>query len=244
MSQKLRNTRIGRTLGFRTMAGIGIAAGMALIAGCNLDNNTGVSGPTGLVQFINAAPRYGTVGLAIDSTVVTQGQAYGSGSSYYVNALATARNFKVTGTDTTTIATGSLLVADQTVYTAIVTQHPTGAGLLFFPDTVTSPGANQIGLRIINVSPSAGTVDMYITGADTTLTTPTKANITFEQASDYVNVAPGTNRVRITAAGTKNILVDVDASGLIGGQVRSILLIDNTTSGTAPVTWLQIPDIG
>jgi hypothetical protein len=247
MSQHFRLTRNIRLPGFRALAGIGMLAGVTALSGCQLDNIAGNTGAQGLVQFINAAPRYSAMNLFVDSTsALTRPQAYDSGSSVYVNALANPRTFRVTaGSDTTTIASSQLLVQNMSVYTMIVTQHATGAGLLVLPDTVSPLPSGQVGIRVINASPSAGPVDFYLTGADSTLTTPVASNITFEGTSGYIlaPVPAGTLRVRITTAGTKTVLLDVDASLLTDGQARSVLLMD-AAGGGLPATWLAIPDRG
>jgi hypothetical protein len=245
MSQHFRLTRNALSPVFRTIASIGLLAGVTALSGCQLDKISGNTTSQGLVQFINAAPRYPTVNLLIDSTsVLSRPQAYDSGSSVYVNALTDPRTFRVTaGTDTTTIASTQLLVENFGVYAMIVTQHPTGAGLLILPDTVSALPSGQVGLRVINASPSAGAVDVYVTGADSTLGTASVSNVIYEGTSGYINAPVGALRLRVTAAGTKNVLLDVDASSLTDGQARSVLLMDSVGGGL-PITWLAIPDRG
>jgi uncharacterized protein DUF4397 len=239
-------TRITRLPGFRALAGIGMLAGITALAGCNLDNNlTANGGPQGLVQFINAAPRYNYVNLNVDSANAIPLLKYAQGSGVYVTAPANARTLTARDSaNATTLATTSLQVLDQSVYLAILTQHAAGGNILIFPDTVSAPPANMVALRLINVAPSAGTVDVYITGADSTLTTPSATNVTFENTSGYLTVPNGgTLRLRVTAAGTKTVLLDVDASSLTIGQVRSIVLLD-AVGGGLPATWLAVPDRG
>lgn len=247
MSQHFGLMRNKRLPGFRALASIGLLAGVTALSGCQLDKISGNTAPQGLIQFINAAPRYSTVNLFVDDTsALSRPQPYDSGSSVYVNALTNARKFRVTaGTDTTTIASTQLLVQNLSVYAMIVTQHATGAGLLILPDTVSPLPSGQVGLRVINASPSAGPVDFYLTSADSTLTTPVATNITFEGTSGYIlaPVPAGILRLRVTAAGTKNVLLDVDASSLTNGQARSVLLMD-AAGGGLPVSWLAIPDRG
>ncbi|HEY5087685.1 MAG TPA: DUF4397 domain-containing protein [Gemmatimonadaceae bacterium] len=245
MFQHFRLTRITRPLNFRALAGIGIVAGVAAIAGCNTDTTTtSPNGPQGLVQFINAAPRYSSVDLYVDTMDVAPSTTYGTGQSISLTPLSNPRQFvvRLTG-DTTTLASGQLLIVDQAVSTVILTQHTVGGNLLILPDTVSAPPANDIGLRIVNASPSAATVDMYVTGADSTLATPTATNVAFEGSSTYVTVPVGTVRVRVTTAGTKTVLLDIDASSLTAGQVRTVLLVDSAGGGL-PVTWLAVPDRG
>lgn len=247
MSQHFRLTRITRLSSVRSLAGVGVVAGLAVIAGCNLDTSTGttgLAGPQGLIQFINAAPRYSTVNLNVDNTSAVTGEPYGAGSQVYVKALSNPRQFTVrSGSDTTAVASGQLLVADRSTYTVILTQHAVGGNLLILPDTVSAPPANQVGIRIVNGSPSVGAVDLYVTTTDSTLATPTATHVGFESGSVYVNVPAGTVRVRITTAGTTTVLLDIDAGTLTPGQVRTILLVD-ASGGGLPVSWLAVPDRG
>lgn len=237
---------ITRLSSVRALAGIGIIAGLAAMAGCTLDNTlTGTGGAQGLVQFVNAAPRYRYVNLNIDSTNAVPSQAYGSGTSAYVDALANARQLTVKDSaNSTTLASSSLQVADQSVYLVLLTQHATGGNLLIFPDTASAPPGTAVGLRVINASPSAGNVDVYITGADSTLATPSASNIGYEGNTGYIYPENGgVLRLRLTIAGTKTVLLDVDASSLTPGQIRSIVLID-AAGGGLPALWLAIPDRG
>ena len=231
--------------GTRKLAGMSLLAGVSLLAGCKLDSPTASGGPQGLVQFINAAPRYRVVNLKIDSAVAVQSQGYGTGAAAYVAALTNARQLTVRDSaNANTLASSSLLVANQSVYLAIFTQHTAGGNILIFPDTVSAPPGTSVGIRVINASPSVGSVDVYITGADSTLTTPVAANIPFEGTSGYSYPANGgVLRVRVTVAGTKTVLIDADASSLTPGQVRSIVVLD-AAGGGLPAVWLAVPDRG
>jgi hypothetical protein len=245
MAQHFTLARIRQLMSARALAVFGVAAGLVSIAGCKLDNALGPTQSQAVVQFINAASRYSTADLYVDSTDALAGLPYGQGSSILVTAPTTPRQFAVRGgTDTTTVAASQLLVEDQGTYAFILTQHAVGGGLIILPDTVSVPPTNMVGLRIVNAAPSAGTVDVYITGTDSTLTTPIANGIPFEGIMNYQNVPAGPSlRLRVTAAGTKNVLLDVDASPLAPGQVRTIVVIDSD-AGDLPLTWLALPDIG
>ena len=245
MDQMIGRLR-GGSWGIRAIAGIGLAAGLGAVSGCNLDTRlTGTGGPQGLIQFVNAAPRYRFINFKVDSTTAVQLENYGAGTAAYVSALSAPRVLSVRDSaNANTLASTQLQVADQSVYLSIFTQHATGGNLLVFPDTVSPPPGSAVGLRVINASASAGPVDVYITGADSTLTTPFAANVPFEGTSGYTYpVNGGTLRVRVTVAGTRTVLIDADASGLTPGQVRSVVIID-ASGGGLPATWLAIPDRG
>ena len=247
MNHHFRFTAVRRLSGFRSLAAVSALAGLTALSGCKLDSIGGTNpGQQSLVQFVNAAPRYANVSFFIDSLQTVPIQKYGSGSQVYIQALANARQLTVRDSaNSTTIATTPLQLVDKTVYAVILTQHASGGGLLVYKDTVTAPPTNQIGLRLINASPSAGPVDVYVVSGDTTLTTPIATNVTFENATNYVHVVTnGLVHLVVTAAGTKTVIINADASSLIPGQVRTIVLIDGVVGGGLPATWLSIPDLG
>ena len=242
MIARLRNGSWGRT----AMGAVGLVAGLGALSGCNLDTNlTGTGGPQGLVQFVNAAPRYRYVNLKVDSATAVSLQNYGGGTAAYVSAPTAPRVLTVRDSaNANTLASSQLQIADQSVYLAIFTQHATGGNILVFPDTVSPPPGTNVGLRVINASASAGPVDVYITGSDSTLTTPVAANIPFEGTSGYSFPANGgVLRVRVTVAGTRTVLIDADASTLTPGQVRTLILLD-ASGGGLPAKWIAIPDRG
>lgn len=236
---------IRRHISVRGFAILGMAGGLVAVSGCKVDNALGPTNNQAVVQFINAANSYATADLFVDGVDALPGLPYGQGSSIYVNAPTTPRSFAIlSAPDTTTLASTQFVVANNGTYALILTQHASGAGLLVLPDTVSAPPVNSIGLRIVNVSPAAGTVDVYVTGADSTaLTTPVATNIPFEGVMNYQNVGVGGVHLVITSAGTKTVLLDVNATQLTTGQVRTIVVID-ADGGGVPITWLAIPDVG
>ena len=236
---------IRRHLNVRGLAVVGMAIGLVAASGCKVDNALGPSNNQAIVQFINAANSYATADLFVDGVDALSGLPYGQGTSIYVNAPTTPRSFAIrSAPDTTTLASSQLVVANNGTYAFILTQHTAGAGLIVLPDTVSSPPVNSIGLRIVNVAPAAGVVDVYVTGADSTaLTTPVAANIPFEGVMNYQYIGVGAVHLVVTAAGTKTVLLDVNATQLTAGQVRTIVVID-ADGGGLPLTWLGIPDVG
>lgn len=243
MSKHFMSLRSTRLPAFRALAAAGILAGVAALAGCNLDTGTApASGPQAFVNFINTAPRYNSLSLSVDSTLLASALPYGSGLTVIVAALDAPRHFTIfNDVDSTAVATSDVQVENQATYSLVVTQEGAGAGVLVLPDTASPPPSGQVGLRVVNVSPGVGSVDVYVTGADTALTTPTASDVTFENIAPYVDVSAGTARVRITAHNSKTVLLDISESQMQPGAVHTILLVDSVGS-VSPVTWLEIQD--
>jgi hypothetical protein len=214
---------------------------------CN-DGPTTPGSPAAIVQLIDAAPRYPSVNFYINSSPTTLGQAYGDNTVFlYTPASPALQTFGVrSSTDTTLLASAQAILGVDTIYTVVFTQHSVNGGIIVLPDTVSAPTGANAEFRIVNVSPSAGgAVDVYETAVSASLTgvTPVASNVVFEGSSLYIPFTAGTVRIRVTAAGTQNVLLDLTPVTLSAGQVRTIILLDAAGGGT-PLTYVVLDDRG
>jgi hypothetical protein len=200
--------------------------------------------PSGRILFFNAAPNSNSAQLWVDSiTVLPAPLAYGLAQySSYIRDSDTPRHIVVrNGTDTTTLASVTRAIHADSLYIAIFTQPTlTERGLLLFPDTATAQ-LGQTVIRVTNVSPISGAVDVYITPQDADIATlqPTVSNLAFGQSTDFLVLDPSvisdpthdTLSVQITDAGTKTpsrLNLHVFAPE---GQVNDVILIDKAGGG-------------
>jgi hypothetical protein len=86
-------------------------------------------------------------------------------------------------------------------------------------------------------------VDVYVTDSATTLDAATadQTNLTTEQAGTYIDYTAARKRVRLTATGTKTVLVD-QMIALDAGQVASLLFL-NPASGSQTNKSLLLRDL-
>jgi hypothetical protein len=111
-----------------------------------------------------------------------------------------------TSNPTLTVATLSFTIvlgADHTVYA----EGGTGGGPItgwMTTDPTPAPSAGQVAVRIVNMSPTGGAMDFFVTApsADLSTATPTVANLAYHGESAYVNLAAGTYQIRAVPAGT------------------------------------------
>jgi hypothetical protein len=107
-------------------------------------------------------------------------------------------------------------------------------------DDNAAPAAGQTRVRIVNMSPTAGAIDVFLTaaGADLATATPNATNLAYQSASVYLNVAPGTYTFRAVPAGTppasRTASVTITLAGIVltGGAGRTIVTADNNVGGT------------
>jgi hypothetical protein len=139
------------------------------------------------------------------------------------------------------VATISFTVAqgqDHTVYAIGGTGGGAVTGFTTTDDNA-APAAGQTRVRVVNMSPTAGAIDVFLTaaGADLSTATPVATNLAY-QAATYVGVAAGTYTFRAVPAGTapasRNTSVTITQAGIVlsAGTGRSIVTADNSTGGT------------
>jgi hypothetical protein len=100
--------------------------------------------------------------------------------------------------------------------------------------------ATEAQVRIVHASPSAGSVDIYVTATnDLAGASPAFTDVPYSTDGDlaetgYVSLAPGDYVVTITPAGSTDIALQTGTLSLMGGGIYTALAVD-ATNGGAPV---------
>ncbi len=213
------------------------------------------SGPTGRVRLVNLitdvtrgrinASLEG-VPFAVDLTYALSAPATlpAPSTAPYAAVLAGNRAFvlKRTADTSVTVATLNFTVGDgedRTVYAIGGTGNSNVTG---FVTTDQNPAAasNQTRVRVVNMSPTAGSIDVFITApnADLSTATPTFTAMAYQAASAYVTVTPGSVQFRAVPAGTAaanraaNVSINLASTALLGGTGRTFVTADNNVGGT------------
>jgi hypothetical protein len=231
----------------------------AIVAACATEEAPGPLEPTGpqgrvrLVNLITDATR-GRVNASLEGIVFTVDLQYGQTAPANLPAPATApyaavytgdRSFvlKRTADTTVTVATLNFSIADTQDLTVYAIGGAGGSAITRFltTDTNPTPVAGETRLRIVNGSPSAGAVDVFITavGADLSTATARATNLAYQGASAYFPVAPGTYQIRAVPTGTAPanrvgtaITINLASTAFTSASARTIVLADNATGGT------------
>ena len=121
--------------------------------------------------------------------------------------------------------------------------HRQGVEPLTLLDDPTLPPAGNARLRFVNAAPSTVLVDVYITApnVDINAVTPTFNALAFKTVVTYTNFPAATLRVRVTIAGTKTVLLDVNPFILVDGTVQTAVMLDGPAGGT-PSILLRLND--
>jgi hypothetical protein len=145
-----------------------------------------------------------------------------------------------------------VLGADHTVYA----QGGTGGGAItgfMTTDPTPAPAAGQVAVRVVNMSPTGGAMDFFVTApsADLSTATPTVANLAYHGESAYVNLAAGTYQIRAVPAGTApalrsasvviNFTPPATPAPFPAGSARTIVAAD-AAAGGSPLRAFLLPD--
>lgn len=151
----------------------------------------------------------------------------------------------------TTVATISFTITDGQDRTVYAIGGTAGGAVSSFVTTDDNPVAasTQTRVRFVQLSPTAGAVDVFVTavGADLATAAPTLTNVAYQSASTYLALNAGTYQVRAVPAGTaaagRAAAVTINLAGtvLTGGTGRTIVAADNTTGG-APLRAFVLTD--
>ncbi|HEV7836877.1 MAG TPA: DUF4397 domain-containing protein [Gemmatimonadaceae bacterium] len=177
------------------------------------------AGQTGRIRFVNLItdPARNPVNAILESVPFGVNLAYGGTTPSSLPSPATANYSAIlvgdrtlvlqrTADPTVTVATLTFTIVlgnDHTVYA----QGGTGGGAVtgfVTTDPTPAPPAGQVAVRIVNMSPTGGAMDFFVTApnADLSTATPTAANLAYHGQSPYVNLAAGTYQIRAVPAGT------------------------------------------
>lgn len=239
---------------------IGLLAALAVLAACGTkDAPTGLqSGDQGRVRFVNLItdPARNPVNAILENLPFGVNLGYTAATPPTLPAPATARYSPVlTGSRTlvvkrtadtsVTLATISFTVAkdvDQTIYATGGTSGGAVSSFITTDVNTPAPAATETRFRVVNLSPTAGAVDVFLTaaGADLATATPSAANVANQSTSAYFTVAPGTYQIRFVPAGTlpanrnASVSITIAAAAYPGGAGRTIVAAENAAGAGAP----------
>jgi hypothetical protein len=244
---------------------IGLVAGLLALSGCGTkEAPTGLSsGDQGRVRFVNLI----TDPVRVPVNVTLEGVPFGVNLAYtaatpptlpapstalYSAVLAGARTLVVkrTADTTVTLTTVNLTVVKDQDYTVYATGGTGGGTVNNFTttDVNTLPASTDTRWRVVNLSPTTGSVDVFLTatGADLTGATP-DATAVAVQGNVYFSKVAGTYQIRMVPAGTapaaRNgaVVITIAAAAYPGAAGRTIVAADNA-AGTGAARGFVLTD--
>jgi len=212
---------------FKTWAwGLSVAVA-ALLAACG----GGGDSSTAQMRLLNASIGYAALDMSVDSTTVNSAVAYAAAGSYAdVKTSATGTEIQSNSVGST-LASSTPTLAAGSHYAMIAYGSAGSLQTTLLQEDQEAPASGKSKLLVLNLAPDAGSMDVYVTGADETLDTASTvaAGIAAGSGSGYVSLNSGTFRVRLTAAGSKSdVRLDIPSITLPSAGVSTLVLTGST----------------
>lgn len=212
---------------FKTWAwGLSVAAATLLTA-CG----GGGDSSTAQMRLLNASIGYAALDMSVDSTTVNSAVAYaGVGSYADVKTSATGTEIQSNSVGST-LASSTPTLAAGSHYAMIAYGSAGSLQTTLLQEDQEAPASGKSKLLVLNLAPDAGSMDVYVTGADETLDTASTvaSGIAAGSGSGYVSLNSGTFRVRLTAAGSKSdVRLDIPSITLPSAGVSTLVLTGST----------------
>ena len=249
------------------MRKLAIVAAAGALAACGTKDAAdplSPSGATGRVRFVNMITdtTRGRVNAILEGVPFGVNLTYGQSTPATLPAPSTAnysailtgsRNLvlKRTADTNTVVSTVSFGVDAGQDYTIYATGGASGSAVAstIIGDVNSDVTSTQTRIRVVNMSPTGGAMDVFVTAtnADLAAATPAFANVAVRGGSSYVTVNAGTYQVRAVPAGTAPaaraaaVAINVASLTLPGAGGRTIVLADRSTGG-APLTSFVLTD--
>ena len=225
---------------FKLLA-LALLATAVTVAACGDDDDPDT---TSRLRAVHLSPDAPNVDISVNGEQVATDVAYLEDTGYLtVPSGTTDIEVEAVGSNVAAIAASPDLDAD-TDYTVLAGNLLADIEPILLTDDNTAPTAGNVKVRVVHGAPSAPAVDVYVTapGADIATATPTLSNVSFGVASGYLSVPAGSYQIRVTPAGTKDVVIDSGSVPLAAGIVRTVIATD-AAGGGAPFGAIILDDL-
>lgn len=223
--------------------GLVVVVVAVLVVGASLtvagqQTQTGQAQDTSYLRVVHASPDAPAVDVYLDNQSVLTDVPFGTTSDYQ-SLPAGSYNVTITvaGDRDAVVFDGDVTVEPREVYTVAATGEvsedaATGFEPVVVRDNALAPDDDTAAISVFHLIPDAPTVDVTVAGTDTVVAD----NVTFREASDYVNVPAGnyTLQIRQATADNNGTVVTSISASVEGGEAYSALAVGYLGPETAP----------
>ena len=199
------------------------------------------------IRVVNVIPDAAAISLQLDNDPPLVNALAFQGLTQYLSVGRGSREFKVSANGGTTFAIDTTLTLSASNYSYIVYGPVASAqGVLVLESGLTVPNSGTFTFRVINVAAGIGAVDVYLTaaGADLNSTSPNIANVGAGAISGLVPVNTGSYELRVTAAGTKDVIYDTGVQTFTNQGIYEVVIYTKGSARLPNVAVLNVDSTG
>jgi hypothetical protein len=215
------------------------------LAGCS--NSGGGGGGGTNIRVVNVVPDAAAISVIVGETTIANNLPF-QGLTLYQSVDSGAQEFKVSANGGTSNAIDVTINLNSSAnYTYVVFNPVTNTTASLIVDSgIAVPASGTFALRAINVASGVGPVDVYLTapGTDLNSTSPTISGLVLGGVSAITTPNAGTLELRVTSAGTKDVIYDTPPQNLTSESIYEVVIYTVGSSRLVNVAFLNVDDTG
>jgi hypothetical protein len=248
--EQVRNRRTRATPPPHTLTlGVAALAALALAISFTACENVASYTQPSLVRVIDASYIAPAVNVDVEKTLLAANIGQGTITPYGTLPASNDATIDVTaatGGATLVNTSGTLLAGHQ--HSVFLTDNgaaPNSYEVTILEDQQVAAAQGHSAFRFLNQAPKTGPVDIYMVPAGTTLanTIPLVTALPVGATAGYVSFTSQTVTMVITPTGVVTPKYTSQTIALIGGEVRTVLIVDTQLTSNPPVTVFMANDI-
>lgn len=227
-----------------------------MLSGCFLDDDDddrvrapAPEGPTAQVRVLHASAGAPNVDIYVNDALGIADLPFGEGTSFIdLPAEQLEIDIRAAGAaaDSQPVFSAVVTPTEDDFFTlvayGVLGSQETPFDLLVIPDMIETPATGFTRLFVLHAAPAVGAVDVYTSTGDALPATPTVANfLPGNDTGNYLEIAEGEYRIRITPAGSQEVAYDSGDVTLQGGLSHFAAALDRP-SGLAPASVVALLD--
>ncbi|SRR6266567_1040838 len=242
------NRKTSGTLKLPELAAAGSASLVLALGLSACQNIAGFSQPS-LVRVIDASYIAPAVNVYIEKTLFAGNIGEGYISNYGTVSPSVAAQIQVTqATGGKSLVTAAATLSAGAQHSVFLTDNgasPTEYTVTVLEDQQTAAAAGHSAFRFLNQAPRTGAVDVYMVPSSTTLanTIPLCTALPVGSTCGYISFASEAVTLVITPTGAITPKYTSTALGLVGGEVRTVVMVDSQLTSNPPVNVVIAKDV-
>jgi hypothetical protein len=225
------------------------AASLAVALALSACENVATYIQPSLVRVIDASYIAPAVNVVVEGTLLASNIGQGAITAYGTLPASNDAVIKVTaatGGATLVTSDGTLLAGHQ--HSVFLTDNgvaPTSYTVTVLEDQQIAAAVGHSAFRFLNQAPKTGGVDVYMIPGTTTLanTIPIVTNLPVGSTAGYISFTSQTVTMVITPTGTTTVKYTSTPMALLGGEVRTVLIVDTQLTSDPPVAVFMANDV-